>query len=159
MRAENRPSFLKKAGSCQSCKMQLCNGLKGRLGTVSEEEGNRGGQLTKRRFSFNCGTRVKAEELMLAEGLHGQVPRKSVCLAYGSDERLLGGRKEEKGLAEMVRFLFDRKFAIKTNCRRESCRNLVRYRGVSPFSGRKLKSWTVLNIFVLLFVVQYSLSI
>lgn len=51
VRAENRPSFLKKAGSCQSCERQLCNGLKGRVGTVSEGEGNRDGQLTKRQFS------------------------------------------------------------------------------------------------------------
>ena len=52
------------------------------MATVSE--GGRGGQLTKIWLSkvFNCGTRVKAEILMLVEGLHGQVPGKSVCLVW-----------------------------------------------------------------------------
>lgn len=52
---------------------------------------------------------------MLAEGLHGQVLRKSVCFGV-VDEILLGSEKRAEEM-EMVRFtigLFDRKFAIKT---------------------------------------------
>ena len=48
---------MKRVGSCQSCTRQLCNGLRGKVATVSE--GSRGGQPTRRCFSL-IGTSVKA---------------------------------------------------------------------------------------------------
>lgn len=55
------------------------------------------------------GTSVKAEVQMLAEGLHGQVLRKSVCLVWLTNY-CWGEKKVVDGFT-----LFDRKFAIKTS--------------------------------------------
>lgn len=107
------------------------------MATVSE--GSRGGQLTKRCFS-SISTSVKAEVQMLAEGLHGQVLRKSVCFGV-VDEILLGSEKEQRRWRWSVSRLgcLTENLRLRLNCRREGCRSLVRYRGGHFFFREKVE--------------------
>lgn len=106
--------------------------IEGEVATVSE--GSRDGRLTAMWFLklFNCDMRIEAEVLKLIEGLHGQDQRSNVRLVLwwrkvGWEEKKRG----EKGWWSVSQLdCLTGIYAITTNCRREGCRELVRYRGV-----------------------------